>query len=411
MEDERIQLVRRLTESRAELLNDYPFFGRLLMNIRFGTAKCGTAFTDTKRIVFDPRFAGRLSDDELRFVLMHEVMHCALKHCTRGKGLIHSIFNIACDIVVNSNILSCLGLKDFEVDGECAMHLTPDGKEGCRYSAEEVYEMLIKPGASIPVKNSKTGKTDRISVDDMETMDTHEPWSAISDAMAGDKWDKLIGQYGSNYSEESFPPSVRKLYEELRERKSVRWKDILYDFIDENYDDTDYSFSPPERRFSDYRGMIEDYDADNLRECILPGENNIPSEIIQNIWFLVDTSGSIGEEQLKTICGEMLNIFNEVTGIDALLSFFDTNISEPKSFTSREEFININPVGGGGTSFSNIFKYMRENMQDNLPVAIVILTDGYAAVPDESEACSVPVLWLLIGECKDMPWGRTVRIE
>ena len=44
------------------------------------------------------------------FVLMHETLHAALQHCTRGHDYDQYIFNVACDIVVNSNILKANGM-------------------------------------------------------------------------------------------------------------------------------------------------------------------------------------------------------------------------------------------------------------------------------------------------------------
>ena len=41
-------LALRLTALRADLLNRYPFFGRLLLHLQFGYAACGTAYTDMR---------------------------------------------------------------------------------------------------------------------------------------------------------------------------------------------------------------------------------------------------------------------------------------------------------------------------------------------------------------------------
>jgi predicted metal-dependent peptidase len=37
--------------------------------------------------------------------MMHEILHVVLQHCLRGEDRDQERFNIACDIVVNSNIL------------------------------------------------------------------------------------------------------------------------------------------------------------------------------------------------------------------------------------------------------------------------------------------------------------------
>ena len=134
------ELANRLIAMRGDILDRYPFFGRLLLRMPFGFADCGTAYTDMRKIVFDPEFTSRLNDEQLRFVMLHELMHCVLKHCTRGRGKIHSLYNVACDIVVNSIIMEAMNLKKMEIDGTPAMHRSLSGDEGRNYSAEEIYQ-------------------------------------------------------------------------------------------------------------------------------------------------------------------------------------------------------------------------------------------------------------------------------
>lgn len=45
---------------------------------------CETAYTDGVRIAFSPFFLEELSDKELDYVLMHEILHIVLQHCLRG---------------------------------------------------------------------------------------------------------------------------------------------------------------------------------------------------------------------------------------------------------------------------------------------------------------------------------------
>ena len=96
----------RLLLSRMRLLNNHGFFGLLLMRIVFSLSDhIDTACTDGVRITFNPDFLNTLTDSELDFVLMHEILHVVLHHCMRNGKRQHERFNIACDIVVNSIIL------------------------------------------------------------------------------------------------------------------------------------------------------------------------------------------------------------------------------------------------------------------------------------------------------------------
>jgi hypothetical protein len=49
-------------------------------------------------------------------------------------------------------------------------------------------------------------------------------------------------------------------------------------------------------------------------------------------------------------------------------------------------------------------------MQDELPVSIVILTDGFAPWPAEADALGIPVLWIINNEEAQPPWGKVARL-
>ncbi|MBO6299980.1 MAG: hypothetical protein J6N53_14180 [Lachnospiraceae bacterium] len=48
-------------------------------------------------------------------------------------------------------------------------------------------------------------------------------------------------------------------------------------------------------------------------------------------------------------------------------------------------------------------------MEEDLPVSIIILTDGYAPFPKEDAAMGIPVLWILNNEDMTPPWGKVAR--
>ena len=50
-------------------------------------------------------------------------------------------------------------------------------------------------------------------------------------------------------------------------------------------------------------------------------------------------------------------------------------------------------------------------MQEDPPVAIIVLTDGYCEYPKAYAAMDVPVLWIIYDNPNDAPWGKTVHVE
>ena len=140
--------IKRLLLSRMRILYNHGFYGLLLMHMIYAVSEeIETACTDGVRITFGIDFLDSLSDSELDFVMMHEILHVVLQHCFRGDVEDPEAYNIAADIVVNSNIMLENGMKASSITLSkygIAMHVAPDGKEGHEYTAEQVYAMLPK---------------------------------------------------------------------------------------------------------------------------------------------------------------------------------------------------------------------------------------------------------------------------
>ena len=100
-------------------------------------------------------------------------------------------------------------------------------------------------------------------------------------------------------------------------------------------------------------------------------------------------------------------LVEQAPNIDATIYISKESDIESKDL---DEFKIIRPKGGGGTSFDIIFDYVEKEMEEEPPVSIVILTDGYAPIPDESRAGGIPVLWIINNDSVTPPWGKIARI-
>ena len=375
-------LTKRLLLSRTRILLKYPFYGLLLMHLGFSVDfACPTAYTDGRKIAFNPNFLDELTDVEVDVVMLHEIMHVALKHCFRGHGLDAERYNIACDIVVNSNIAYSTGLGVESIALKCdkdPWRLTPNGQEGYLYTAEEVYAMLPQ------MAKSKT----------QSGIDSHEPWEgAPMESDEEDLWDRhILDAAEAAKKSGSVPLGVKRMLDSLKQSKQD-WRTILANFIHEEVND--YSFSPPDRRFEG--------------DFFLPDFNDTDVSV-KKILFMIDTSGSMDRKALTEMYSEVNGAIEQFGGkLTGWLGFFDAQVVPPVPFESMEEFKLIKPKGGGGTSFKVIFDYIRKEMQDDLPSAVIILTDGYAAFPKESDAMGLPVLWVLNTD-EQPPFGKIVRV-
>ena len=405
--------MKRLLLSRMRILCNHGFYGLLLMHMTYAVSEeIETACTDGVKITFGTEFLTHLSDSELDFVMMHEILHVVLQHCTRGNVEDPETFNIAADIVVNSNILLENGMKLSSITLSkygTSMHVAPDGKEGHEYTAEQVYAMLPKNPCLIDagIPGSASGRAKKIMAEADEitigVWDDHSQWGKYEeDDTLRDVWVKRMEDAAKaieirdpSNTRGLVPAFARRILKELREPQKD-WRTILNDFIQEEV--VDYSFAPPDRRFGDSPFFLPDF--------------NGKEDMVEDILFMIDTSGSMSDAMVTAAYSEVKGAIDQFDGkLKGWLGFFDAVIIEPQPFKDEEEFRIIKPAGGGGTDFQIIFEYVMKHMIDKFPASIIILTDGFAPFPQEKLAGGIPVLWLLNNETVNPPWGRIARIH
>ncbi len=410
---------KRLLLSRMRVICRHGFYGLLLMHMRFAIDDgAPTAYTDGERIAFSPTFLEELSDSELDFIMMHELLHVVLQHCFRAPASEPGRYNIAADIVINSIIMLENGGDPDSITlskyGE-SMHIAPDGKEGHLYTAEEVYEMLPP---TPPRKNGGSGSNSSVwgkgrakkeqanpqnGSPTTGSWDDHSFWGTLEeDDTLRDVWVKrfedaceAIENREAAAGRGLLPMFAKRLLKELH-KSQTDWRLILHDFVQEEI--TDYSFSPPDRRFGDSPFFLPDF-----------GEKD---DLLKDILFMIDTSGSISDNMVTASYSEVKGVIDQFDGkLKGWLGFFDAAIIEPEPFESFDDLKKIKPAGGGGTDFQIIFEYVWRHMTDRPPACIIILTDGMAPFPQEHMAGGIPVLWLINNEDITPPWGKIARIS
>ena len=424
--------IKRLLLSRMRILYNHGFYGLLLMHMIYAVSEeIETACTDGVRITFGIDFLDSLSDSELDFVMMHEILHVVLQHCFRGDVEDPEAYNIAADIVVNSNIMLENGMKASSITLSkygIAMHVAPDGKEGHEYTAEQVYAMLPKnlnkkgnnksPGSAVgrAKKENKKGNNKgpgsavgrakkEISKEQHQPVrvwDDHSQWGKYEeDDTLRDVWVKRFEDAAEaikirdpSNARGLLPAFAERILKELK-KTQTDWRTILNDFIQEEV--VDYSFAPPDRRFDDSPFFLPDFNGKEDR--------------VEDILFMIDTSGSMSDDMIAAAYSEVKGAIDQFNGkLKGWLGFFDAAIIKPQPFSDENEFKTIKPAGGGGTDFQIIFEYVFHHMSNKLPASIIILSDGDAPFPLEKLAGGIPVLWLLNNDEVNPPWGKVARI-
>lgn len=460
-------IVRRLQNARLELMKEQPFYAVLLLHMKFSVDPMAeTLYTDGERIAFCPDFVDRLSGEELKFVLMHEVLHAALDHCGRTlREYEFDSFNTACDIVVNSNIMHSFGDDEGRISlsefGGPAMHVAPDGKEGYEYTVEEVYKLVL---AAVQQKTSGGGGDDEDENDDS----TGDP-EADEDGKDGENTDDSSGDSeeedgkdgGGEGAGKGTGPGGRSdggfddhtfwngSEEDGKDGDSYgcSMKDIWLERMVEATDvvqtmENTISISHSSKSFgglpvmaqrllkkllepqTDWRTVLDNFVQEEITDYsfnppdrrfqdspfLLPDYNE-KEESVSHIWFLIDTSGSISDKAVEAAYSEIISAIEQFDGhLDGWLSFTESYVTDPIPISEVRDVLAIKPVGRGGNDFLAIFSYLKEKMMDDPPKCIVIITDGYDSFPDEDDAMGIPVLWLINNEDVTPPWGKVARI-
>jgi predicted metal-dependent peptidase len=468
-----LKIVKRLQMARLELMRKQPFYALLLMHMKFALdLTCETAYTDGERIAFNPDFIKELDNQELQFVLMHEVLHVALQHCFRHQSDYDAqAFDLACDIVVNSNILYSFegNLKRITLKkyGEM-MHKTPNGQEGYLFSAEEVYKwVLIELEKQRAAEKQKQKCTDRDeSSEDDDSEDNCEDGSNggiggkgrgkgnkrdgsdegtedVDSDEEGDEDDSGSNTDDANEDVGAEKPDPRQFDdhsfwdgddEEHTQRSTWLNRMVNATQLMKSIQGDSAAGSIPagmQRELLrltqsqlDWKTILNDFIQEEINDYsfsppdrrfedspfFLPDYNE-KDERAEDILFMIDTSGSMTEGMITQAYSEIKGAIDQFNGkLKGWLGFFDAVVVPPIPFEDEEEFKVIRPFGGGGTSFQCVLDYVRDEMQDKLPASIIYLTDGFAPWPDENDAMGIPVLWLINNEEVEPPWGKVARI-
>ena len=187
---------------------------------------------------------------------------------------------------------------------------------------------------------------------------------------------------------------------ELEEKNArLDWKTLLQDFL--ALDEKDYSFTPPDKRYDSSPFFLPDFNLEEMK--------------IKNILVFVDTSGSMPHAVIKEILEEIKTAISDSNcGLKGWLGFFDAQVSKPVPIDEECDIKDIDVCGGGGTSFSIVFEYIKEVFRPEIEsqgeeiAAILMITDGCCTYPEEKNTDGTPVMWIMTTK-NEAPWGKTVH--
>lgn len=341
-----------------------------------------TAYTDGVNKRYGRAFLTAVckEDAEVNGIILHENLHIVLRHTLYGRDMFmenKDRANRAADYVVNGIIMAIKDKKLVKL---------PEG--GCydprfdNMNMRQVYNILKdeeggggggkgRPDPNGDPSNGSGGGEYQFDEHDFNADMTDEELKEMDNKIdrAIREGAILAGRLGVD-----LPRAITEMLE-----PQVDWRREFADFVSSTCKGKDeYTW----RRFN--RRMLPN-------DMYLP---TVENETIGEIIVGIDTSGSIGQDQLNEFASELVSIAEAVQPEAIRILWWDTKVHGEQLFTENYEQIGslLKPLGGGGTRVSSVSEYI--NKKKIKAECVVVFTDGYLE-NDVVWNINSPTLWLV----------------
>lgn len=395
------------------------YSGVMMMGKTSITDKGGvTAYTDGINKVYGRKFLEVMcpTDKKVAGLVLHENLHIALRHVTHNKDLFledRECANQAADHVVNNIIVSMKDKSLVELpEGGCC------DPRFAKMNMREVYRILReekkckgkqpgkKPGdkgnekgnsgtpGGEPVDNGQPGEDEGDEPYQFDEHDTNGIGDGPDDIQEIErKVDRalregalLAGRLGMD-----IPRAITEMFE-----SKVDWRKELMEFVAATTKGKDeYTWRQFNRR-------------QLANDIYMP---TLENETIGEIVVAIDTSGSIGEQQLNEFATELVSICEVVNPEKVRILWWDTMVHGEQVFDTDYDRIGkmLKPQGGGGTRVGCVSEYI--NKHDVKAECVIVFTDGYVEGNPEWDI-EAPTLWMVThNHSWTPPAGQMVKVE
>lgn len=386
-----------VTEAISALLVQEPFFASLVLDLmEIEESKMlpsgqplRTSGTDGKKLWINPDEFGKLNIKERIGVLAHEIMHVILQHPQRlamyqslGLGpdlkkFSEKKFNHACDYIINAYLTD----KD-PTTGKSKFALPLGTLQNSQVSSNDIVdEVYLKlPDEE---ENQDDNFDDHSAPPDPSALPSKPELQA-----ALKKAEEISKMQGKGIG------GMKRLVDEICEPQ-IPWMEHLRKAMTTVTRGRDaHTWARPNRR-----------KLASPPHVYWPGRAGWKGP---HIAVEIDTSGSIGEDEVRTFLGELSGILTDLEPEMVYVMYVDDSLhGDVIEVDDVNQLAHVKDLagGGGGTDMRTVFD---EIEQRQLPVeTVVIFTDGYTPFPEEE---TIPTIWCMTTEMK-APNGTTVHVK
>ncbi|WP_322037944.1 vWA domain-containing protein [Burkholderia cenocepacia] len=340
-----------------------------------------TAATDGRTLFLNRDFFGSKPLDYQVLVVLHELVHKVLLHCTRRGSRDPMLWNIAADFVVNA----LLKENGFDIPQGWLYDAKYHG-----WLTESVYADLQKQAEAAQAIGGKG------------MPQLPEGWQDIHDVDGGaeevEKYEQevkaLVERATANAKAMGTLPAgieagIVEVYKPAREP----WFNHLHRFM-QALSSSEYNWAKLNRRTLRTHG------------CFSPLHQN---DSLGEVAVFIDTSGSCYDAAMQSnFAGHLNAILSEARPQKVHVYYFDTRVYPGDEIEPGELDVKLRPRGGGGgTSFAGLFNQLEDDGIE--PAVSIVLTDLMGTFPAEGPAH--PVIWANILDHGAAPFGETIYVE
>ena len=354
---------RLLRAARLWITLNRPYYSRALFACPLvPTRDVETmAIDDQWRIYVNSEFVEARSVEETATVLIHELNHGLRSHSRRAEHLgvdvgAAQVWNAAADCEINDDLLEDdLELKDGLLPEQFGLD------DGC--TAERYFRELVENATVITVTlecgSCCTGRSGGYESDPKDV----EGLAPVEQDMVRRVVANAVREHMRAQGIGSVPEGLQRWADQTLDPK-VDWRRALASAVRRGVHlragAADYTWQRPSRR-----GGCDE-------PVIRPGM----TRPVPDIAVVIDTSGSMGDEDLARALAEIRAILTRVVPGDGIRVYsVDADVAaESQVFNARQ----INLVGGGGTDM----RVGIEAAAAARPGAIIVVTDGFTPWPE-----------------------------
>ena len=373
---------RKISQAKAKLLVDYPYFGTLASKVELVQNENLESFkSDGKVLEYREEYLDALELNELAFIFANAAMHKSLAHENRKNGRSGWLWQMATDMAINDMLV------------ENGLSLPYGAQYRVRFKgmyAEEIYAEL-KSDMIREEDNLEYEADDADDVESKENEKSKEKPQTKEELQEEILQEQLAAEEAISLLESEFKkgeaPAFIDRFFKLDFFGKIDWRDELKAALDRYFKD-DYLLIPPNKKFIS-QGIY------------LPSTTSQTFRLV----IAVDSSGSVEEELLSEFLSEVNFLMSMVSHYQIELIVCDEKIHSHRTFYSGET-LDLKIKGGSGTSFRPVFEFVKREFDD--VKLLLYFTDLKGKFPFEEPSYSVK--WIS-PKTEDIPFGEIILLD